>query len=149
MAGEMPCILYEGTKNAAGYGVLPWEVHGSRLAHRAALANKLGRKVSGLVMHSCDNPPCINPEHLSEGTHADNAADAKAKGRTRGGRSDQTHCSKGHALTAENVILKPNARCKSGFERVCRACRAESNRKLAARRKAARHERGLIRKREV
>lgn len=40
-----------------------------------------------MVMHSCDNPRCINPEHLSLGTNADNLADMARKGRAaRGSR---------------------------------------------------------------
>jgi DNA-binding transcriptional regulator YiaG len=36
-----------------------------------------------VVRHDCDNPACINPEHLSLGTQADNIADAIARGRAR------------------------------------------------------------------
>lgn len=38
------------------------------------------------MLHTCDNPPCIRPDHLFEGDQIDNMADAKLKGRTRGGR---------------------------------------------------------------
>lgn len=132
------CIEYVGTRNADGYGVLPTPVHGSRLAHRAALADALGRPVDGLALHRCDNPPCINPAHLYEGTQQDNVADAVARGRARGGRHDQTDCVHGHELTPDNVHLKPNPKCRSGYERACRACRTARSRAQAAARKAAR-----------
>lgn len=71
MAGETPCVEWGGARNAQGYGVMPKAVHGSRLAHRAALAEKLGRAVQGVSRHTCDNPPCVNPDHLIEGTQSD------------------------------------------------------------------------------
>lgn len=132
------CIPYDGAVNEHGYGVLPGRVHGSRLAHRAALAEKLGRPVIGFALHHCDNPPCINQDHLYEGTQAENMADAVRRGRTRGRFTGVVECVKGHPFSGDNLILKNNPRCKSGLERVCRACRTIRNRQQAARRKAAR-----------
>lgn len=140
MAGESPCLLYAGpTFNSNGYGVLPKEVDGSRLAHRAALAEKLGRPVVGVTRHTCDNPPCIEPSHLLEGSQADNIDDAWQKGRLTGGRGKATHCVHGHEFTPENTAYKAHRSTRSVVnERVCRTCRRRRNAEQAAKRKAAR-----------
>jgi len=53
------------------------------LAHRAAYELFKGEIDDGmLVMHSCDNPSCVNPDHLTSGSQKDNMADAARKGRT-------------------------------------------------------------------
>lgn len=50
-------------------------------AHRVAWFLTHNRMPNGLVRHTCDNPPCVNPNHLLEGTHADNAHDMVERNR--------------------------------------------------------------------
>lgn len=52
--------------------------------HRMALSEHLGKPIDQLqlVRHLCHNPRCVNPEHLAEGTHYDNAQDRVSAGRS-------------------------------------------------------------------
>lgn len=78
---ECGCILWLGRVNDMGYGRM--SVNGkSEYVHRTSFALSRGEiPPESNVLHRCDVPTCINPEHLFIGSHADNVADKVAKGR--------------------------------------------------------------------
>lgn len=75
------CWNWTGNLNGSGYGYA--KINGKVwLAHRYSYQAVKGDIPSGFeVMHSCDNPACINPQHLSLGSHVDNMNDMHAKER--------------------------------------------------------------------
>ena len=82
------CWLWIGRRNSihpknGGQNYGRFDIGGtSEAAHRIAYEHFVGKIPEGIsVLHKCDNPPCVNPEHLFLGTYSDNIRDAYAKGR--------------------------------------------------------------------
>lgn len=82
------CWLWRGSRLPSGYGRFYPARHVGLYAHRVAWEIANGRPVpAGLVvMHACDNPRCVRPDHLSIGTSGENLQDAIDKGRHRAPR---------------------------------------------------------------
>jgi hypothetical protein len=80
------CWLWTGDRNSWGYGRIGEGGRGKRqkliLVHRASYEVHVGPIPKGAhVLHRCDVPACVNPEHLFLGSLSDNVQDCLAKGR--------------------------------------------------------------------
>jgi len=85
-SAQMPngCIEWQGYRGTFGYGQYR-VMHSSRGTHRLSLSLFTEKPFDDAVaMHLCDNPPCINPDHLRWGTASENSLDRHAKGRSVG-----------------------------------------------------------------
>ena len=84
---ESGCWVWMGGTDTFGYGNPSIDLK-KRSAHRLSYAEFNGKIPDGMcVLHRCDVPACINPNHLFLGTHQDNMKDMALKGRARGGGS--------------------------------------------------------------
>ena len=91
-----PCWIWTGTKSTYGYGAFYfWGSGGKwtmRVAHRIMWQLYNGPIPEGFwVLHTCDNPPCCNPDHLFLGTQEDNMRDMAQKGRGAIGEKNGTY----------------------------------------------------------
>lgn len=96
------CIEFKGYKDKKGYG-RKYSDGKKRFAHRLAYCKAKNidiKEIDGLVvMHTCDNPPCVNPQHLRLGTHQDNMDDRNNKKRQAKGLANA-----GAKLTESQVL---------------------------------------------
>jgi hypothetical protein len=80
------CWIWTGSKNKKGYGLIGDCIGGgksiTKRAHRVIWVWKNGPIPDGfIVRHICDNPSCVNPDHLEIGTYKDNTKDMLKRGR--------------------------------------------------------------------
>lgn len=87
------CWEWQSIRNAYGYGVFCNGPHGPGrrfMAHRIAYELTYGPFDPALyVCHTCDNHPCVRPDHLFLGTQKENMRDCAAKGRVKNGLWDR------------------------------------------------------------
>lgn len=126
------CWEWAGNRDKDGYGRLGYMSSPGK--QKMIKAHRLSHEVfNGLisdgkmVLHSCDNPPCVNPAHLRVGTAKDNSLDISARGRNF--FKNKTHCPGGHEYSEGNTYIYPNGK------RTCRECGKLRAREIRRRRK--------------
>ncbi|ALC12519.1 HNH endonuclease signature motif containing protein [Sphingopyxis sp. 113P3] len=122
------CWLWLGAANEQGRGSFRYGMAGEQkrtgLASRISYEMAIGPIPDGMqVLHRCDVPLCVNPDHLFLGTVTDNMRDMVAKGRHRLTglpleNSLKTHCRHGHLLDGDNLWIRADG------ARICKSCRA-------------------------
>lgn len=76
---EGDCLIFMGARHRQGYGWIR-DKGKPALAHRIVMAHHYGPS-NLAVLHSCDNPPCVNIDHLRYGTAQENKMDSVQRGR--------------------------------------------------------------------
>lgn len=107
------CWIWIGSYGSTGYGRF-WDGTRDTSAHRYSYTLHYGEIPDGLwVLHRCDNPTCVRPDHLFLGTRQDNVDDMIAKNRHR-----QGHCPAGEsnpsAKLTESDVLTIRAMAQAG-----------------------------------
>lgn len=96
------CWLWLGALGKFGYGVIKRDLFGEISAHRYSYAVANEPAGESYVLHRCDQPSCVNPDHLFVGTALDNSLDMVAKGRNVPfGKGEASVCAK---LTEAEVV---------------------------------------------
>jgi hypothetical protein len=136
---ERECWAWLGCKTHNGYGQVRFDGR-ARRAHRISWVLANGRSTTLLILHSCDNPSCVNPSHLREGSAAENTADMMERGRQR--FSNTTHCKNGHDVVAEGSTRL--AKFSQGrVAKICKRCELERTQRYRARLKQERQKRSI------
>lgn len=112
------CLLWCGNTNNKGYGMTAYR-DTKKLVHRLSFLISNGfLSDDDIVMHKCDTPACINPDHLVIGSQLDNMKDMHIKGRfySRNVKYDPSKtCINGHPRSEENRYFH-------GGRLYCREC---------------------------
>ena len=108
-AGPEACWPWLGHRQKNGYGQFRMGNKRRVLAHRFAIGlTEIGDRKNGVAKHSCDNPSCCNPKHISPGTQAQNQAEKVQRGRSLVGARNP------NATMSEETALVIKRRRKAG-----------------------------------
>ena len=122
---ESDCILWSGNADKDGYGKIYWNKR-HRRTHQVVWELSREKKIpkGNIIQHECDNPSCVNPEHLKLGTWLSNMQDKVIKGRLRHQHMGKTHCKNGHKYVAGSFYVY-QYKDDAGPKRVCKKCHSK------------------------
>lgn len=124
--GPNGCWLWMSGCSGGGYGQVNDGKKGGRRAHRVAYELVVGPIPDGLYLdHLCENPRCVNPDHLEPVTPRVNTLRARTS--IAAINDSKTHCPQGHPYDKDNTRHKP-----ANGGRVCMTCARERQRKIRA-----------------
>lgn len=96
------CWIWNASSNSAGYGLMRINYE-YILAHRLSWMIYKGEIPAGLcVLHNCDIPACVNPDHLFIGSQKENIKDMISKNRNSCGIGEKN----GHSILSEKIVLE-------------------------------------------
>lgn len=109
------CWEWLGARMARGYGVFSCKLpnhHRTAKAHRISweIANKASLLPGAIIMHSCDNPGCVNPAHLELGNAKENMRQCIERGRLRRRRGEESS----RAVLSETIVREARQRFANG-----------------------------------
>lgn len=105
-ANPNKCWDWQAGLSKDGYGKVTLNGNPRTRAHRAAWYYTYGSLPNGILRHTCDNPLCVNPNHLLEGTHADNVRDKVSRNRQQKGEAVPNSVLKEADVLAIRRLLK-------------------------------------------
>ena len=110
------CWEWTAAKLKTGYGRFKFSGKPA-LAHRVSYELVYGEfDKTKQVIHSCDNPSCVKPDHLRLGTIQENMQDRGDRGRHGRYNSKKTQCKNGHPFSGDNLHINANG------SRSCKEC---------------------------
>lgn len=119
LVSDNGCHNFTKYKDRQGYGKICFN-YKKYFAHRLMWELVFGEIPDDMcICHKCDNPSCLNIDHLFIGTVRDNNLDKINKGRDH--NKSKTHCKRGHPLSGDNLYV-----IKSRIGRECKQCHRDN-----------------------